>query len=141
MSEVTPPSSTLTKILIVDDDSRTLAALRRALAKEPYEVTTAEEPRIALRWLLNQEVSLVISDRRMPEMVGDRFLCQIRRRSPRTALVLLTAYPEAAPSPPFVTMLAKPWDDAALRETIRHVLRERDEAFGPVPGEGDVPPS
>lgn len=124
------------KILIVDDDPRTLASLRRALAKEPYEVTTAEQPRLALRWLESQEVSLVISDRRMPDLVGDRFLCQIRRRSPRTALLLLTAYPEAAPGPPFVTVMAKPWDDEALRATLRHLLKEREETFGPDPGEG-----
>jgi response regulator RpfG family c-di-GMP phosphodiesterase len=139
MTDASPPSSALARILIVDDDPRTLAALRRALAKEPYEVTTAEEPRIALRWLQNREVSLVISDRRMPDMVGDRFLCQVRRRSPRTALVLLTAYPEAAPGPPFVTLLSKPWDDAQLRATVRQLLQEREEAFGPDPGEGEGP--
>ena len=141
MTDDSRPSIALQKVLIVDDDPRALAALRRALAKEPYEVTTAEEPRIALRWLLQQEVSLVISDRRMPDMIGDRFLCQVRRRSPRTALILLTAYPEAAPGPPFVTLLAKPWDDERLRETIRHLLREREDVFGLGPGGGEGPSS
>jgi DNA-binding NtrC family response regulator len=117
-------------VMIVDDDPPTLAALKRALASEPYAVVTSEHPKLALRWLLRRDASLVISDRRMPEMAGDRFLCQVRRMAPRAALVMLTAYPEAAPGPPFVTLLAKPWDDATLRKTIRQLLKEREHTFG-----------
>lgn len=116
-------------VLIVDDDPPTLAALRRTLASEPYAVVTSEHPKLALRWILRRQVSLVISDRRMPEMAGDRFLCQVRRMSPRTALVLLTAYPLAA-GPPFVTMLEKPWDDERLRRTLRGLLKDRARVFG-----------
>ena len=117
-------------VLIVDDDAATLAALRRTLASEPYAVVTSEHPKMALRWILRREVTLVVSDRRMPEMAGDRFLCQVRRMSPRTALLLLTAYPEAGSGPPFVTLLAKPWDERQLRQTIRDLLKERLQAFG-----------
>ncbi len=116
-------------VLIVDDDPRTLSALRRTLASEPYAVVTSEHPKLALRWILRRQVSLVVSDRRMPEMTGDRFLCQVRRMSPRTALALLTAFPEGA-GPPFVTVLEKPWDDEQLRQTLRGLLKERARVFG-----------
>ena len=122
-------------VMVVDDDANTLSALRRALAPEPYFVVTSEHPKLALQWIPRRNVSVVISDRRMPEMFGDSFLREVRQSSPRSILLLLTAYPEEVVEAPYVTVLAKPWDDKTLRKTVRRLLREREEQarLGPDP--------
>ena len=129
-------------VMVVDDDANTLSALRRALAPEPYFVVTSEHPKLALQWIPRRNVSVVISDRRMPEMLGDRFLREVRKTSPRSILLLLTAYPEEVLEPPYVTVLSKPWDDQTLRKTVRRLLREREEKsrLGPDP-EANAPPT
>ena len=143
-SQETPPPelSETHVVMVVDDDTNTLNALRRALAPEPYFVVTSEHPRLALQWIPRRNVSVVISDRRMPEMLGDRFLREVRKTSPRSILLLLTAYPEEILEAPYVTVLAKPWDDRALRRTLRKLLREREESaqLGPDP-ETNAPPA
>jgi DNA-binding NtrC family response regulator len=130
-------------VMVVDDDANMLSALRRALAPEPYFVITSEHPKLALQWIPRRNVSVVISDRRMPEMFGDSFLREVRQTSPRSILLLLTAYPEEALEAPYVTVLAKPCDDRTLRSTVRRLLREREEKarLGPDPESAAPPPS
>jgi DNA-binding NtrC family response regulator len=120
-------------VMIVDDDPKVLAALRRALEREPYDVVTTGRPALALEWLERRNVSLVISDQRMPEMSGDLFLEGVWKKSPRTGRLLLTAYPESLNSIPgsrksLLRVLLKPWDEVELKSTIRSMLQDRDDS-------------
>ena len=121
-------------VLVVDDDAQTLAALRRLLDREPYDVITTDRPALALEWMERKNISLAISDQRMPEMDGDLFLEGVWSKSPRTARLLLTGYPESIGRIPrsrrvLVRVMAKPWNDDILKRTIRHLLREREAAM------------
>jgi response regulator RpfG family c-di-GMP phosphodiesterase len=118
-------------VLIVDDDQETLSALRRLLDREPYDVITTDRPGLALEWMERKNISLAISDQRMPEMDGDLFLEGVWKKSPRTARLLLTGYPESIGGIPrsrrvLVSVMSKPWNDGILKRTIRHLLRERE---------------
>ena len=53
-------------LLILDDESRILSALRRSLRREPYEILTAESVVEARRVLDAEVVDLVLSDHKMP---------------------------------------------------------------------------
>ena len=118
-------------VIIVDDEKEILASFRRLLRNEPYEVRTTTSPRQALEWVDRGEASLVISDQRMPEMLGTQLLEKVGQRSPETARVLLTGYPDStlllrdAPSRPL--LMYKPWDDDELRETIRQILSKTEK--------------
>ena len=119
-------------VLIVDDDPQVLAALRRTLELEPYDVVTTSRPGLALEWLERKNISLVISDQRMPEMDGDEFLESVGSLSPRTQRLLLTGYPELLEHIPATRMrsvriMTKPWDDAAIRSAIRRLLDDRED--------------
>ena len=120
-------------VLIVDDDPGVLGALRRVLEREPYDVVTTDRPGLALDWMAHKNVSLVISDQRMPEMEGDVFLEQVWVRSPMTERLLLTGFPDQVERLPSfrkarLQMMLKPWDDYELKQTIRTLLREREGA-------------
>jgi len=117
-------------VVVLDDDLPTLEALRRALRREPYEVMTAHNPLDALSWVESTEVSLLITDQRMPLMEGTQVLAEVRRRSPHTTGVILTGYPETLRMEPGLSrwvrsVIVKPWDDLRLRATLRRFLRER----------------
>jgi DNA-binding NtrC family response regulator len=115
-------------ILCVDDESEILNALRRCFRNEPYKVFTAAGTEEALGWLAELPVvNLILTDERMPNMNGTDLLQEVRRRSPETIRVILTAHPSAALIQKGVeagagVFLYKPWDDELLRDTVRRLL-------------------
>lgn len=84
----TPPR----RVLLVDDDSRVLGAMRRRLVQIDPTITvhTAGGGEEALRASLEQRFDLVVSDLRMPRIGGASVLHTIRRQCPRTLRVILS---------------------------------------------------
>lgn len=123
-STETPPAS----ILLVDDEPSILSSLRRLLRPVGYRIQTAESGRAGLDILEQEPVDLVISDMRMPEMDGAKFLEQVRRRWPATTRILLTGYAdvtstiEAINRGEIYRYVSKPWDDNDLTLVIRDAL-------------------
>src|SRR5579862_6565656 len=87
-------------VVCVDDEPSILAALRRSLRQDPYDVLTTDSADDAIRWVATREVSLVITDQRMPGMQGTELLAEVSRHSPSTARIILTAYPGATVTTP-----------------------------------------
>jgi DNA-binding NtrC family response regulator len=122
-------------VIIVDDDREVLAALRRVLDREPYDVVTTDRPGLALDWMSSKNISLAISDQLMPEMDGDLFLEKVWKASPLTGRLLLTGHPERVKGIPasrrsLLRVMLKPWEEGDLRKTIRTLLREREGSRG-----------
>jgi response regulator RpfG family c-di-GMP phosphodiesterase len=118
-------------VVCVDDEPAILAALRRSLRRDPYDVLTTNSADDALHWVSTREVSLVITDQKMPGMQGTELLAEVSRCSPSTARIILTAYPGDTAATPGLgrrleVMISKPWDVGMLRRTIRSLLRERE---------------
>lgn len=120
-------------VVLVDDDPAVLGSLRRLLRKEPYEVRATSDPRAALDWIRLDDVSLVMLDQRMPELCGTELAERVRRLSPGTVRVMLTAYPGNALvrhglAEDVQWLISKPWNDDALKVTLRRLLRETETA-------------
>jgi response regulator RpfG family c-di-GMP phosphodiesterase len=116
-------------IVLVDDDPEVLAALQRALRGEPYAVLATTRADLALEWIGRGGVSLVVVDQRMAGIGGTGLAERVRRISPGTLRVLLTAYPGTSLvlhglADDVDWLLSKPWDDDALRRTIRRLLHD-----------------
>ncbi|HVR84136.1 MAG TPA: response regulator [Planctomycetota bacterium] len=127
-------------VLVVDDDLEALAALRRALRSDSYNILSTDDPFQALEWAKSGSIALVITDEFMPVMLGTELLEAVHRASPDTATVLLTGYPKPAVmfrgfQQRVDLMLAKPWGDQALREAALRLLREH----APRSGDGKPP--
>ncbi|MGE5622881.1 MAG: response regulator, partial [Bacillota bacterium] len=105
------------RILFVDDEQNILASLRRLFRTQGFQVMTADSAKAGLSMLETEAVDLVISDMRMPEMDGARFLEQVRRRWPDTIRILLTGYSDiqsimdAINRGEIYRYITKPWDD------------------------------
>lgn len=113
-------------VVCVDDEVHALRALHRSLRREPYDVIGVRSARAAINLLRSRPVDVIISDQRMPDMTGTELMEVVRRVSPETRRVILTAYPtpDLLRSPLADRVVAKPWVDEGLRDTVRTLMRE-----------------
>ena len=81
------------RVLVVEDDSLTRSALRRAMESEGWEVIEAEHGRMALERSADRVPDLVLLDLMMPEMNGFEFLEAVRAQESWRAVpvVVITA--------------------------------------------------
>lgn len=122
------------KILFVDDEPNITAALKRAFRREPYEILSADSAKQALDILARDEIDVVVSDEKMPEMSGSEFLAVVRETYPQTIRMILTgeASLEAAicaiNEGEVYRFFTKPCNEVDLKVTIRQALQQRDLA-------------
>lgn len=80
------------KILIVDDEILMRVSLEDKLVKEGYTVTSLSNATEGLRVLQSANFDAVITDVRLPKMDGIEFLREIKKSSPDTVVIIMTAY-------------------------------------------------
>ena len=118
-------------LLLVDDEPSILSSLRRLLRPAGYKIHIAESGKAALEILEHEHVDLVISDMRMPEMDGAKFLEQVRNRWPRITRLLLTGYADVNSTIDAINRgqiyryISKPWDDNDLTLLVRDALEHQ----------------
>ena len=118
-------SDDLPLVLVVEDE-RDLSDLYRTWLAESYRVRTAEDGRAALDEL-DDEVDVVLLDRRMPDLSGDEVLDRIRERGFDCRVAMVTA---VEPDTDIVDMafddyLVKPVSEEELVRMVEN-LRIRD---------------
>lgn len=119
-------------VLCVDDEQNILSALKRLLRKEGYRLLTAQSAQEGLKVLEENEVHLVISDQRMPEMNGTDFLATVREKHPDTIRIVLTGYTEVDAITESINkgniykFFLKPWNDQGLKLEIKQALEQYD---------------
>lgn len=79
------------RILCVDDEPNILRSLKWMLQKD-FEVHIATSGQAGLMLVADHDFDVIISDQRMPGMMGSEFLREVRKRSPRSMRILLTGY-------------------------------------------------
>ncbi|HOC59446.1 MAG TPA: sigma-54 dependent transcriptional regulator [Smithellaceae bacterium] len=80
------------KLLIVDDDPSMRMALYESLSSCGYDVVTAENGIDALEKFRQGLFAGVVTDMRMPKMTGMDVLKGVKKISPQTPVILITAY-------------------------------------------------
>ncbi len=115
-------------LLCVDDEANILSALKRLFRPHGYRVLSALSGEQGLKLLSETGVDLVISDMRMPEMDGARFLEQVRQRWPDTMRILLTGYSDITSTIAAVNRgeiyryISKPWLDDDVILAVRQAF-------------------
>ena len=119
-------------ILIVDDEPGIVGSLGDALRRDGHRVEVAGDGRTALTLLERQEVDLVVTDLRMPDMDGLTLIERLRAVAPRlaaTALIMTGDTLRASADPALAgygdRVIEKPVDLAALRRRVRRSLARR----------------
>lgn len=82
------------KILIIDDEPKIRNGLSNLLARrEGWEVAGAyENAADALKYLAVNQVDVIITDIKMPEISGLELIARIRERDKKTAIIILSGY-------------------------------------------------
>ena len=116
-----------TPLVLVVEDERDLSDLYRTWLANTYRVRTARDGRTALEEL-DDEVDIVLLDRRMPDLSGDEVLDRIRELDLDCRVAMVTA---VEPDTDVVDMafddyLVKPVSEEELVRTVEN-LRIRNE--------------
>ncbi len=118
------------QILLVDDDLVVLEMLRDILREEGFAPWVTADPREAMAWLRAQGFDLVITDMVMPHVDGLHLVEQVKTRSPKTAVVLMSAFKtDQLVSDAFrlgaSAFITKPFELAPFIATIREMVASR----------------
>lgn len=123
------------RVLVVDDEVDILDSVQSLIesATENVEVTTAVSGPAALEKMASTSFDLIVTDYKMPEMNGLEFLAEARKAAPRTARIMLTAFPDldlalsALNDERIEKFLVKPIEPEELLNTVNEVLERRRE--------------
>ena len=126
---VQQPAAQRRTLLLVDDEPNILAALKRLLRRDGYHILTANSGQEGLDVLASNAVDVIVSDQRMPGMLGADFLRKAKLMCPQTIRIMLSGYTElqavtdAVNEGAIFKFLTKPWEDHQLREHIAEAFR------------------
>jgi DNA-binding response OmpR family regulator len=119
-------------LLVVSCEPAVVHGLQDILGRD-YRVLTATCARDALTTLEDQEVQVVLTDHRLPEMTGIAFLRQVRGDRPQVVRLLFCgqadswAANEAVRHGGLFRFLSEPWDADELLPVIRQALEQYDQ--------------
>jgi DNA-binding NtrC family response regulator len=121
-------------ILVVDDDLAFRGLVVEIIGSQSYRLHEAGSAEEALAILSREEIDLVLTDQRMPGLSGIDLARRVRSSARAPSVIVMTAYgtiPQAveAMQAGATDYLTKPLESpAALRQLVRRVLGERQEA-------------
>ena len=115
------------RILFIDDEERILTALKSQF-RERYHVFTTTEGEKALDFIARYQIHVIVSDQRMPTMVGVELLRRSRAISPNSVRILLTGYSDLAAIVGSINdgevyrFISKPWDNTDLQTIVAEAV-------------------
>jgi putative nucleotidyltransferase with HDIG domain len=117
-------------ILIVDDDKENiLKTLEKLLENEGYKIFFADNGLKGLDIIKREDIHLVISDYKMPNMDGTKFLQEVKQLLPNTIRILLTGYADLEVARKAINegevyrLITKPWNNTELLNTIKQGVK------------------
>jgi DNA-binding NtrC family response regulator len=112
-------------ILFVDDEERILSSLKRGLMDEPYNLLFADSGKKALEILSKNQVHIVVTDMKMPEMDGLALLKIVKEKYPLIVRLVLSGYTQvnvlltAINQGEIFKFITKPWQ---LDDELKGIL-------------------
>ncbi|MDB5972580.1 MAG: sigma-54-dependent Fis family transcriptional regulator [Hydrocarboniphaga sp.] len=115
-------------ILVVDDEPRLREVIASALEDLGYRTVIAESGEAAIRLIETEDIDLVLTDLRMPQMDGRELMHQVRRNWPGMPIVVMTAYSTVKDAVQMIKdgafdYVSKPFEIDELSATIANALR------------------
>jgi two-component system response regulator HupR/HoxA len=114
-------------ILFVDDEVRILQSLKWGMLDEPYNLLFAESGKKALELLEENEVHVIVTDMRMPEMSGLELLRIVKVKYPHIVRLVLSGYTQATTLLTAINQgeifkfITKPW---RMEKDFKSVIRQ-----------------
>jgi DNA-binding response OmpR family regulator len=121
------------QVLVVDDEEAVRGVLQMLLSRRGHQHQVVQTGEAAVDAISAQRFDLVITDKNLPGMSGLDVLREVKRRSPDTAVILMTGYASMdsaidALNEGAAAYLEKPFDHVRIvAEKIESVLEKRRE--------------
>ena len=115
-------------VLVVDDDSLVNELAYETLHRAGYDCRTAHSAEEALAELNDREADIVLSDLKMPGMDGIELLKQVKKTTPDTIVIMITAFGTIETAVRAIKLGA---DDFLIKpivpETLEHITARASE--------------
>lgn len=120
-------------ILVVDDEARSINLLTRILKGDGHQVEAADNGRQGLNKLRKSQFDMIITDRAMPVMGGDKFAAEAQKIQPGIPIIMLTGFGEIMKDsgvlPPGVSrVMSKPLTKKDLRSVMSIIMSKASGA-------------
>jgi response regulator RpfG family c-di-GMP phosphodiesterase len=118
-------------LLIVDDEPNVCDSVHDLLRRE-FRVLKAHSAREGCRIMQEEEVHIVMSDQRMPQITGVELLTKVKVRFPQAIRMLFTGFADldsiiaAINQGHIYQFLKKPWEPEELLAAVRQAAVEYD---------------
>jgi formate/nitrite transporter len=80
-------------MLVIDDESIVRESCRRIFSEQGFDVITTASAREALGYVTDRAFDVILCDWKMPEMDGVDVVEVLDKRSPDTAIIMISGYP------------------------------------------------
>lgn len=117
-----------TTVLFVDDEERVLSSLDSLFGEAGLKVLSTIHCAEALRFVEQEEIAVVISDSRLPDMTGLELLARVQDISPDTLRILITSHADLTNALDAVNrgsafrFIVKPWDRRVLKQIVQDAV-------------------
>ena len=118
------------KMLIIDDDEIVLKSCRRIFETEGFEVTTTANPQEGLTLVTEKAFDVILVDWMMPGFDGMDVVEEIDKRSPNSAMVMISGNPSVgrateAMKRGAMDYLPKPFKPQEIIEVVKKAVRRK----------------
>ena len=120
------------KMLVIDDEKIVLESCNRIFGAEGYQVVTTDSARRGLELAAEGSFDVILCDWKMPELDGIDTVEMIDKRSPDSAIVMITGFPAVeratdALKRGAVDYLAKPFTPEEILSTVQKAIRRKEQ--------------
>ena len=118
------------KMLIIDDEEIVLKSCRKIFEAEGFEVVTTANPQEGLKLVSEHIFDVILVDWMMPGFDGMDVVEEIDKRSPNSAMVMISGYPSVgrateAMKRGAMDYLAKPFRPEEIIEVVKKAVRRK----------------
>jgi len=120
------------QVLFLDDEESILDGVQRLFNKESYRISVTTNFEEANEILSREKIKVVVSDQRMPQISGVKFLREVKEKYPDVIRVLFTGYTDFSAAEEAINLgevyrfISKPWKTMELLSTIRQCIEHYD---------------
>ncbi|WP_378954894.1 response regulator [Pelosinus sp. sgz500959] len=132
MAELTTKERDFSTVLFVDDELNILSSIRRAVIDEDYTAYFANSGAEALKIMEKNEISVIVTDMKMPGMDGLQLLKIVKEKYPKTVKIVLSGYTQLSQvlatvnQADIFNFIAKPWD---MESELKYVINRAIEHY------------
>jgi len=118
------------RMLIIDDDEIVLRSCRKTFESEGFQVTTTIDPHEGLKLASDKNFDVILVDWMMPGFDGMDVVEELDRRSPNTAMVMISGHPSVGSATEAMKRgamdyLPKPFKPQEIVQVVNKALKRK----------------